>query len=78
MSIEYRDDTAYLNDVIAVEEAETLLEWIQTRSQPKIDMSSLEHIHTACLQVLMAAKPQVVGWPEDNKLKDLLRSALGG
>ena len=44
-----------------VEDAETLLEHLQTRRAGPVDWSGCTRLHTAVLQVLMAAKPKLVG-----------------
>jgi len=76
MAIKYKGDTAVLKDVVSVEEAEGLLEWIHNTPKVRIDMSKLIHIHTACLQVLMASKIKILSWPEDELLKMLLEQVL--
>lgn len=76
MAIEYQKKAAFFRDIVAVDEAETLLEWFQKSPEAEIDLSALSHIHTACLQVLMAVKPEVSAWPEDESLKKWLQSAL--
>jgi len=59
-----------------VEEAEPLLEWLQKKPKAKVDLSKCTHLHTANLQVLMAAKPDVANWPEDIELRAWLEAAL--
>ena len=44
-----------------VEDAETLLEHLQARREGPVDWSGCTRLHTAVLQVLMAAKPKLVG-----------------
>ena len=76
MAIECRDDTIVLKDVVGVEEAEFLLEKIQERPSCKVDMAEVVHIHTACLQVLMATRIKISLWPEDEVMKSLLKQFL--
>jgi hypothetical protein len=76
MAIEYRKKLALLRDVVSVEEAEGLLEWLQKKSAGKVDLSACSHLHPANLQVLMAARPAIVAWPADAGLASWLRSAL--
>ena len=76
MAIKYKGNTAVLKDVVSVEEAEGLLEWIHNTPKARIDMSKLVHIHTACLQVLMASNIKISSWPKDELLKILLEQAL--
>lgn len=76
MAIQYNNDTVFLSEVISVEDAETLLEWVQAHPSPKVDFSSCTHLHAADLQVLMAADIAVVAWPRDQSLKSWLTEAF--
>ena len=76
MSIQYKKDRVIFKDVVSVEEAETLLEWMQKKSVVKLDLSACTHMHAANLQVLMAAKPTVIAWPLEPTFADWLKSAL--
>jgi hypothetical protein len=78
MPVEFKQDIALFADVVSVDEAEGLLEWLQKQPFPKVDLSACSHLHTANLQVLMAAKPEIVHWPEDRGLRAWLESALNG
>ena len=69
MPIEFKKEHAFLRDAVSVEEAEGLLEWLQHEPSAKVDLSACRHLHTANLQVLMAAKPAISRWPEDAKLR---------
>jgi hypothetical protein len=64
MSIEFKKNQAAFRGVVTVEEAEALLEWLQKRPAARV-MSACSHLHTANLQVLMAAKTEVATWPGD-------------
>ena len=77
MAIEYRKNLAVFKDVVSVEEAEALLEWLQKKSAARVDFSACTHLHPANLQVLMAAKPVISAWPADDGLATWLKSALG-
>lgn len=76
MPIEFKKTRAVFRDVVSVEEAEGLLEWLQTRSTAKVDLSACSHLHTASLQVLMAAKTGVSSWPKNVDLRAWLEPAL--
>jgi hypothetical protein len=76
MPITYATNVATLQDAIAVEEAEALLEWLQEAQSPNVDLSACTHLHPANLQVLMAGRPVIAAWPSDVALASLLRSAL--
>jgi len=76
MPIEFKRNRAVFRDVIGVEEAEGLLEWLQKKPSATVDLASCSHLHTANLQVLMAAKPGISSWPENPELRAWLESAL--
>lgn len=78
MGIEYDKKTARLIDFVSVEDAETLLEWLQAKPQGRLDLTACTHLHAANLQVLMAAKPHIAAWPENPNLALWLQSALNG
>ena len=44
-----------------VEDAETLLEHLQARRDGPVDWSGCTALHTAVLQILMAARPKLLG-----------------
>ena len=76
MSIEYKNNLAAFVDVVSVEEAEGLLEWLQTHPSAKVALEKCSHVHPANLQVLLAAGTIVSSWPSDAKLSDWLKPAL--
>jgi len=79
MPVEFGKELAVFSDVVTVQEAEPLLEWLQSQvapSHPSIDLYACIHLHSANLQVLMAARPAVSRWPQDAYLAAWLRSAL--
>ena len=76
MPIEYKRNRAVFRDVVAVEDAEALLEWLQNKPAAKVDLASCSHLHTANLQVLMASRPEVSAWPENPELRAWLEHAL--
>jgi hypothetical protein len=76
MPIEFKKNRAVFQDVVSVEEAEGLLEWLQKKPSAKVDLAACSHLHTANLQVLMAARPGVSRWPEDAELRAWLEPAL--
>jgi hypothetical protein len=77
MSIAYEANTARFVDVIPVDEAERLLEWLQGAEAAEIDLSACTHLHPANLQVLMSARPTITAWPADAALAAWLTGALG-
>lgn len=77
MAIEYENDVARFSGTVSVEEAETLLQWMQQHPKSVADFSACTHIHAAALQVLMAAQISVTAWPNDEHFKNWLTAALG-
>ncbi len=76
MPIEYGDSTAIFREMVGVDEAEDLLQWLHNKAHPRIDLSECTHIHPANLQVLMAAATMIVAWPPDPTWRQWLESAL--
>ena len=76
MAIEFKKNLALFRDVVSVDEAEGLLEWLQKCPAGKVDLAACSHLHPANLQVLMAARARVHAWPEDNLLAAWLKTAL--
>ncbi len=76
MPIEYKKKQAFLRDIVTVDEAEGLLEWLQSKPGARIDLSQCSHLHPANLQVLMAAASRVSAWPADAALSAWLQTAL--
>ena len=60
-----------------VEDAETLLEHLQARREGPVDWSGCTRLHTAVLQVLMAARPTLVGECGDEFVRTWAGTALG-
>ncbi|EGV31909.1 hypothetical protein ThidrDRAFT_1794 [Thiorhodococcus drewsii AZ1] len=76
MALEFKKTTVIASDLLGVEDAEILLEWLIKHPRGRINLSACTHLHAANLQVLMAAKPKVSAWPRDGVLADWLRAAL--
>ncbi len=74
----YKKTVAVLEGVCTVEEAESLLGWLQEHPKGKVNLKKCEHLHAAVLQVLMAAGPDVSVWPEDPGLQGWIETALAG
>jgi len=49
MPVEFKNNTSKLIDLVSIEDAEALFNWLLERKKPKMDLSELCHIHTACL-----------------------------
>ena len=76
MTIVYQKKTALLREVVTVEEAESLLEWLLNNPKAKLNLADCEHLHTANLQVMLAAKVTIAVWPKDSALRSWLETAL--
>jgi len=76
MGMRYHKKAIELSDVLRVEEAEELLTLVQKYPAAKLDLQACTHIHAACLQVLMAARPGVKAWPKETRLARWLQTAL--
>jgi hypothetical protein len=67
MTIRRDEDTVHLDDVCAVEDADALVQELGAGAT-RIDWSGCTHLHTACLQVLMAAGVPMRGIPSNPAL----------
>jgi hypothetical protein len=76
MPIEFKRNRVLFRDEVSVEEAEGLLEWLQKRPTAKVDLSACSQMHTANLQVLMTAKPDITSWPKNAELRAWLEPVL--
>lgn len=76
MPIEYRKKDVLLREVVSVDDAEALLEYLQKKPAARVDLSACTHVHPANLQVLLAAKARVAHWPTDADLRAWLQSVL--
>jgi hypothetical protein len=64
MTVRFADRRVLLEGACPVEDAETLLQAV-TQGGTLIDLSQAGRLHTAVVQVLLAAKVEVVGEPVD-------------
>lgn len=78
MPIRFEKSVARFNAVAEAEEAEPLLEWLQKHPKGRVHAEECTHMHGAVLQVLMAARPQIAGWPKIDDLRMWLEAALVG
>jgi len=77
MPLNFTDDTVTADTVPTVEDALPLLEYLQLHAGAMVDLVACTHVHTAVLQVLMAARPTMVTLPRDAFLSRLLPGLLG-
>jgi hypothetical protein len=62
VSVRRNDDgTIVLDGACPVEDAESLLRLLQTAPAASLDWSTCTHLHTAVLQVILAARPAMAG-----------------
>lgn len=76
MAITFKKDRAVFDDLVGVDEAELLLEWLQKTPKGKIDLSACTHLHPANLQVLMAAHCSIKARPVDCELATWIDTAF--
>lgn len=76
MTIEFTDGVLVCAGTLPVDDAETLLQIVAGRPGVAADLAACEHVHSACLQVLMAARVTVRAWPAGDALAAWLRAAL--
>jgi hypothetical protein len=70
--------TILLEGDCPVEDAETLLQLVQANSGAAIDWTSCQYLHTAVLQVVLAAARSVVGPCGDDFVGRWIEPGLGG
>jgi hypothetical protein len=73
-----RKNVVSLRGVCGVEEAEALLDWLQAHPKGRVNLQACEHLHTALLQVLLAARPPVSESPADVFLRDRVATLFAG
>lgn len=76
MSVHLDGSTVVLEGICRVEDAEPLLRWLQSDPGRIVDLSDVEHLHAAVLQVLMAFRPSLKGPPKDEFLRGWVMPAL--
>ena len=64
MTIRRDHDAVLLENVCTVEDADVLMQELLAGAT-HVDWSGCTHLHTACLQVLLAARPSVRGKPDN-------------
>jgi len=76
MALNFTGDTVTADGVAIVEDALTLLEFLQSHVDAKVDLRSCTHLHTAVLQVLLAVTPEIVALPQEVFLARWLSDVL--
>nr|WP_321984557.1 hypothetical protein [uncultured Lichenicoccus sp.] len=75
MTVRRVEEHILLDDVCAVEDAEILLQELQAGAA-LIDWSTCTHLHTSCLQVILAAGVAVSGTPLNKSLAEWIAPLL--
>lgn len=65
MPVRFDSDLARFEAACTVEDALPLAEWLETAAAPRVDLSACTELHTALLQLLLAARPGLAAAPED-------------
>jgi hypothetical protein len=60
------ENVLLLDGVCSSEDAESLLQHLAHNSQMSVDLRNCESAHTSVVQVLMAARPKLVGSPSND------------
>lgn len=76
MPFAIKNNTLVATELLGVEDAETLLDWLLNHPRGRLDLAACHHLHASNLQVLMAARHKIVVWPRQDTLADWLRAAL--
>lgn len=76
MPIRYDGAVARFEGACGVEEALPLSDWLLATLDARLDLGACTELHTALLQVLMAAKRPVAAAPEDEFLRRWIAPSL--
>ena len=76
MTVRLDVTTIHLEGRCDVDDAEPLLRHLQMLHEPAVDLHRCERLHTAVVQVLLAARAKVRGLPADPVLRRLLETHL--
>lgn len=77
MPIAFEGPRAVFSGICGAESAEPLLAWLLEEKNPTVDLAGCRHLHGAVLQVLLAARPEISGTPEDPFLREQVLPLLG-
>ncbi|RDI57342.1 hypothetical protein [Microvirga subterranea] len=76
MSVRLNGNVIVLEGPCRVEDAEPLLGWLQADGSRVVELTAVEHLHTAVVQVLMALRPGIRGTGNDAFVRDWIVPAL--
>jgi hypothetical protein len=77
MPFQFTKNTATAGDSCTVEDAMPLLEYLMSHRTARVDLGQCANLHTAVLQVLLAAKPKIIALPHEAFLARWLSQILG-
>jgi len=79
VSVRRRDDgTILLEGDCPVDDAEPLLQLLQTTPVASVDWTRSRHLHTAVLQVIVAARPTLIGRCGDPWVAEWINAKAAG
>lgn len=70
------DSTIQLDGICPIEDAEPLLRYLIATPRATVDWRSCDRAHTAVVQVLMAARPRLLGPPRGDFLRQVVEPLL--
>jgi hypothetical protein len=76
MGMTTKKNIVSFHDSVGIEATEELLDWLRKHPKGKVNLAACTHLHTALLQVLLAARIPVAAWPDDQGLKSWLTAAI--
>jgi len=68
MPVDLHTRTAVLREVVNVEDAGSLAEWLRRTPEASVNLARCTHLHTAALQALLAARPTLTKPPTEEFL----------
>jgi hypothetical protein len=78
MPLVFTEARVSFEEVCTVEDALPLLEFLKGSDAPEVDLSACTYLHTALLQLLLAARPRIAVPPADPALARWVAPLLSG
>ncbi|BCH67759.1 MULTISPECIES: hypothetical protein [Rhizobium/Agrobacterium group] len=72
MTVDLGNGTIVLSGKCGIEEAETLVSYLENHRDLAVDVAAATEIHTALWQALLLYSPQFTGTPQGSTMADLL------
>jgi len=76
MSVAVDGDVIALSGRCPAEDAEALLAALGDHPGARVDLTAVQRLHTAVLQILLALRPRLVGKPAEPLLRQIVSSSL--